>query len=178
MELTQVATEKEGARDRDTHHFMWIDGDRVGQVRASEFVCVRGREDGWATPGSVDMQPEGMRDADGCDRLNGVERSKDGSSGGRVDEEGSKPFGLGLFNQSTQLRWYHAAGRVGRYGPDCRTAESEHLCRFLDTIVAMSAGKEDEFPALDRVSILLGIWKESIAGDYDRGCIRCRTALD
>ena len=55
VELAQVGTEEEGAGKGDAHHFMRVDGDGVGEVRAVHFVFVGWGEDGGSAPGTVDV---------------------------------------------------------------------------------------------------------------------------
>lgn len=97
MELAQVGGEQEGARDGHAEHFVRVDRDAGGEVRAGELGGVRGREDGGAAPGGVDVQPEVVALADFGDGGEGVVGAEDGGAGGGVHVEGrvAGAFGRG-----------------------------------------------------------------------------------
>ena len=171
VEAAQVRPEQERARDGDPHHLVRVHRDGIGQVAARQFVRVGGREDGRPAPGGVDVQPEPVLLAEGRERGDGVVGAEDGGAGRGVEVEGREALVLGVGDAGRQGRRVHAAGFwVHGNGPDGRGAEAEHLRGLFDAVVAVGGGEEDQFEAVGRVTVGLGVREEGVAGDdHGRG---------
>ena len=96
VEAAQVGAEQERAGDGDPHHLVRVHRDGIGQLAAGQFVRVRGREDGGAAPGGVDVQPELVLLAEGRERGDGVVGAQDSGAGGGVEVEGRETLVLGV----------------------------------------------------------------------------------
>ena len=74
---------------------------------------------------------------------------------------------LGVGDAGRQGGGVHAADFwVHGHGPDGGGAETKHLCGFFDAVVAVGGGEEDQFEAVGRVAVGLGVREEGVAGDY------------
>ena len=51
-------------------------------------------------------------------------------------------------------------------------AEAEHLGSFLDAVVAVGAGEEEELEVIGRVAVFFRVWIKGIAGDDYGRCVR------
>ena len=117
------------------------------------------------------MQPEVVSSADGGEVGEGIVGAEDSGAGGGVDVEGRVPVGLGFFDLGREGGGEHSAGRVGGDGPDGRRAETEHLGCFLDAVVTVGAGEEDELAVLGGVTVLLRVGEQGVTGDDYRGSV-------
>lgn len=167
MELAHVGSEQEGAGDGHAHHFVRVDRDGVGAVAAGQFGRVGGGEDGGAAPGGVDVQPEVVRGADGCERGDGVVGAQDGGAGRGVEVEWGLASLLGLGDEGGQGGGVHAAGLgVHGDGDDGGGAEAERLRGFFDAVVSVGGGEEDEAEVVGGIAVGFGGGVEGVAGDY------------
>ena len=179
VEFPQVGPEQERARDRYAHHLVRVHGYGIGQLAAGQFMLVRGREDGGAAPGGVDVQPEVVLFADGRERGNGVVGAEDRGAGRGVEVKGREALGLGVGDAGRQGGRVHAAGfGVHGHRVDGRGAEAEHLRGLFDAVVAVGGGEEDQFEAVGRVAVGLGVGEEGVAGDYHGRGVGAGASLD
>lgn len=157
---------------------MRVDGYAVGEVGAGEFGGVRGREDGGAAPGGVDVQPEVVARADVGDGREGVVGAEDGGAGRGVHVEGGVAGIFGGGNGGVEGGGHHAAGGVDGDGPHGRGTEAQHLRGFFDAVVPVGAGEEDEFAPAGGVTFCFRVWEEGVARDDDGGGVGGGAALD
>lgn len=168
VELAHVGAQEEGAGDGDAHHLVRVDGHRVGEVAAGQFAGVSRGEDGGAAPGGVDVQPEVVFLADGGEGFDGVVGAQDRRPGRGVEVEGRAALVFGFGDAGGEGGRVHAAGLgVHGDGADGRGAEAEHLGGFLDAVVAVGRGEEDELEVVGAVAVGFGVREEGIAGDYN-----------
>ena len=124
------------------------------------------------------MEPQFMSTADRSKLSEGIVGAEDGSTGCCVHVERRVSLCFCFFDLRSERRREHAAFGVRFNGPDSRTAKTEHLRCFLNTVVAMGAGKEDELTVLGVVTMLFRVWEKRVTGDDDGGSVGGRTALN
>lgn len=157
---------------------MRVDGYGASEMASFKLVRMSRREDRWTTPGGVNMQPDIMRGADGGKFGKGIVGAKDGCAGCSIYVKRRVSLRLGLFDLGIESGGKHATHRVSRNGPDCGAAKTKHLGCFFDTVVTVGASEKDELAVLRRVTMLLCVREQGVAGDDYGGGVRGRSTLD
>lgn len=85
---------------------------------------------------------------------------------------------LGFFDLGRESGGEHVTHRVSQNGPDRGAAKTKHLGCFFDTVVTVGASEKDELAVLKRVTMLLCVREQGVAGDDYGGGIRGRSTLD
>ena len=116
--------------------------------------------------------------ADGGEAGDGVVGAEDGGAGRGVEVEGRVTFSFGFGDEGGEGRGVHAAG-LGVHGDaaDGRGAEAEHLSGFLDAVVAVGGGEDDELETVCGVAVRFGVREEGVAGDYHGRDVGTRASL-
>ena len=115
----------------------------------------------------------------GRDLTEEVERPKNGGPRCRVDVEGRLALALGRDDKGFKGRREHSTrGRVDRDRNYGRRPETASLCSFLDRVVTVCRGEEDEFAAFVRVAVDFGGRVERITRDDNGGHVAGAATLD
>lgn len=116
-----------------------------------------------------------MRAGDGSNLLERVEGAEDRRASRGIDEEGRLPRVLGGDDEPLQLGGDHGAIVADGDGDEVAGAEADHLCCFLEGIVAVRGGEDDE--VVGAIAIGLGGGVERVAGDDEGAQVAAAAAL-
>ena len=169
-----VAREQKGAGDGDAEHLVRVGCDAAGTFYPLDFVLVFVGEDGGASPGAIDVQPQAILVTEVCDIVEWVAGAQNGRSGCDVDEEGFEALEASFFQQRGEGIDSHSSLRVHWYLPHVLGADTACLRCFRDAIVAVLAGEDDQIPPI--VALVSYGWKSCVACYHQRGEIGCRAS--